>query len=148
LAEMIAAGVVEGGGFHVRGWGRGGGKGTGRKGKGRGTGRSSARSRAGRAVRDRWRTTGLRGPQNSGHRKSRSAGKGKGASTRGGEISCCSSAACELNRKWNDDEHILLFREKQNGPAALIRHTSIPRALYLGGEQLSCGSSAAGGLCT
>jgi hypothetical protein len=65
LAEMIAAGVVEGGGVHVRGGGRGGGKGSGRKGKGSGTGRSSARGRVGRAVRGRGRTTGLRGPQNT-----------------------------------------------------------------------------------
>jgi hypothetical protein len=62
---MAAAGVVEGGGVHVRGWERGGGKGSGWKGKGRGTGRSSARSRTGRAVRGRGRTTGLRGPQNT-----------------------------------------------------------------------------------
>ena len=60
LTEMIAAGVVEGAGVHVRGLGRGGGKGSGGKGKGRGTGRCS-----GRAVRGRGRTTGLRGPQST-----------------------------------------------------------------------------------
>jgi hypothetical protein len=83
LAEMIAAGVVEGGGVDVRGWRRGGGKGRGRKGNGRGTGCSSARSRAGRAVRGRGRTTGLRSerPAEHAHRKSRSADKGKGASS-------------------------------------------------------------------
>ena len=60
LTEMIAAGVVEGAGVDVRGWGRGGKKGGVRKRNGRGTGRSS-----GRAVRDRGRTTGLRGPQST-----------------------------------------------------------------------------------
>ena len=46
LTEMIAAGVVEGAGVDVRGWGRGGRKGSGRKGKGsRGTGRSRGRGR-------------------------------------------------------------------------------------------------------
>ena len=43
--EMIAAGVVEGAGVDVRGWGRGGRKGSGRKGKGRGTGRSRGSGR-------------------------------------------------------------------------------------------------------
>ena len=45
LTEMIAAGVVEGAGVDVRGWGRGGKKGGVRKRKGRGTGRSRGRGR-------------------------------------------------------------------------------------------------------
>ena len=45
LAEMIAAGVVEGAGVDVRGWGRGGKKGGVRKRNGRGTGRSRGRGR-------------------------------------------------------------------------------------------------------
>ena len=45
LTEMIAAGVVEGAGVDVRGWGRGGKKGGVRKRNGRGTGRSRGRGR-------------------------------------------------------------------------------------------------------
>jgi hypothetical protein len=70
LAEVIAAGVVEGGGVHVRGWGRGGGNEAQRaEGEGQrhwvfqcqpGVGWA-----VGRVVRGRGRTTGLRGPQNT-----------------------------------------------------------------------------------
>ena len=60
LAEMIAAGVVEGAGVDVRGWGRGGKKGGVRKRNGRGTGRARGRGRG--TGRSRGRGRGFEAP--------------------------------------------------------------------------------------